>query len=60
MEPTFQLENWIVPLKKLFCLNKASLESLLCVTASHTLALFVEEDLKKLPFLGIDNLLIYH
>ena len=57
MEPTFQLENWIVPLKNFFCLNKASLKSLLCVTS---LALYVEEDLKKLPFLGIDNLLNYH
>jgi hypothetical protein len=60
VEPSFQRENWIVPLKTFLSLYKPSVKSLLCVTASHTKALYVEEDFFKLPFLGIDNLLNYH
>jgi hypothetical protein len=59
-EPTFQNENWMVPLKIFLSLNNSAVKSLLCVTASHTKALYVEEDLKALPFVGIDNLLTYH
>jgi hypothetical protein len=59
-EPSFEKENWIVPLKTFLSLKKPGVRPLLCVMASNTTALYVEEDLKEIPYVGIDNLLTYH
>jgi hypothetical protein len=59
-EPSFEKENWIVPVKTFLSLKKPGVRPLLCVMASNTTALYVEEDLKGIPYVGIPNLLTYH
>ena len=59
-EPSFEKENWIVPVKTFLSLKKPGVRPLLCVMASNTTALYVEEDLKEIPYVGIPHLLTYH